>query len=73
MITWDNAQTIVQKLSSDTGSDTLTFLKLMMNVGYKQLLIDLGRPITEKTQKEVIHSLKQAGFVSIKSYQQQRL
>jgi len=48
MLTWDNAITTAQNLTSDTTQDT--FLKLMMNYGYKVILSDLGRSLTERTQ-----------------------
>lgn len=50
MISWDDAQQICKDLSTDPTSDTLTFFKRMMNVGYKYIFADLGRPVTEKTQ-----------------------
>lgn len=49
MITWDDAQSIAQELVSDFTSDTLITLKRYMNVGYKFLLSQLSRPLTEKT------------------------
>lgn len=48
MLIWDNAITTVQGFTSDVTQDT--FLKLMMNVGYKLILAELGRPQTEKTK-----------------------
>ena len=38
------------KLSSDSSTDSQTFLKLMANIGYKEILAELGRPVTEKTK-----------------------
>lgn len=50
MIVWDDALTISQKLAQDTNSATVTFLNTLMNAGYKEILADLGRPVTEKTK-----------------------
>jgi hypothetical protein len=50
MIIWDDAQTISQKLAQDTNSASVTFLNLLMNTGYKEVLAELGRPVTEKTK-----------------------
>lgn len=50
MITWDNAQYLCQKLGSDASADSLTFFKLMMNVGYKFSLAELGCEVTQKTK-----------------------
>ena len=50
MITWDSALTISQKLASDTSSDSVTYINLLMNQGYKEVLSELGRPVTEKTK-----------------------
>ncbi|MEM3077620.1 MAG: hypothetical protein QXW38_08405 [Candidatus Nitrosotenuis sp.] len=50
MVTWDDAQATCQDLSGDNSSSSLTFFKRMMNVGYKYVLAELGRPVTERTQ-----------------------
>lgn len=50
MIIWDDSQTISQKLAQDTNSASVTFLNLLMNTGYKEILAELGRPVTEKTK-----------------------
>ena len=50
MISFDQAQTNCQDLSSDSTASSLTFFKRLMNVGYKLVLSDLGRAVTEKTQ-----------------------
>lgn len=50
MITWDDVQTLSQKLAQDTNSTTVTFLNLLANTGYKEILAELGRPVTEKTK-----------------------
>jgi len=50
MISWDAAQSNCQDLASDTTTTTLTFFKRMMNTGYKIVLAELGRPVSEKTQ-----------------------
>lgn len=52
MIDWDSSQTIAQNLSSDTTSSTLTILKQMENIGYKLVLSELGRTVTEKTTSD---------------------
>ena len=54
MIPWDDCQTVVKTMGSDSTSTSLTFFKLMMNVGYKQILADLGKPIIEKTQTSTL-------------------
>lgn len=50
MIIFDDAQTISQKLAQDTNAASVTFLNLLMNTGYKEILAELGRPVTEKTK-----------------------
>lgn len=50
MITWDTAQTTCQNMTSDTSATSLTIFKTLMNVGYKYLLAELGRSVTEKTK-----------------------
>lgn len=47
MISWDNALTISQKLAQDSSADAQTFLNMMMNIGYKEVLVELGRQVTE--------------------------
>lgn len=53
MITWDSALTLSQKLAQDTNAESVTFLNLTMNAGYKEILAELGRPVTEKTKTTV--------------------
>lgn len=60
MISWDDAQQICKDLSTDPSSDTLTFFKRMMNVGYKLIFAELGRPVTEKTQTALTVANQQA-------------
>jgi hypothetical protein len=50
MVTFDDNRTICQKLSGDVTAASLTFFDLMMNVGYKFILAELGRSVTERTQ-----------------------
>lgn len=50
MLIWDDAITTCQDLTSDTSSASLTFFKRMMNIGYKFILAELGRAVTEKTK-----------------------
>jgi hypothetical protein len=40
----------MSNLSQDTSADSQTFLKLMANAGFKEVLAELGRPVTEKTK-----------------------
>lgn len=47
---WDDCQTDCQDLASDTTATSLTFFKRFMNQGYKEILAELGRPVTERTQ-----------------------
>lgn len=49
MITWDDAQTICQNLGSDSTATTLVIFKQMLNVGYKLVLSELNRSVTERT------------------------
>lgn len=72
MVPWDDAQQICKDLASDSSSSSLTFFKRMMNVGYKLILADLGRPVTEKKQSGVTVASQQAyqmppDFLFIKS------
>lgn len=48
MISWDDAQTISQKLAQDSSASAITFLNMMMNVGYKDILVKLARQVTEQ-------------------------
>lgn len=50
MIIWDDCQATAQRLAGDTSSTYTTFLNLMLNTGYKEVLAELGRPVTEKTK-----------------------
>lgn len=50
MLIWDDAITDTQKFCADDSSTTQTFLERMMNVGYKKILNELHRPVTEKTR-----------------------
>ena len=53
MIIWDDAKTTMQRLAGDTNSDYSSFLELMANTGYKEILAELGRPVIEKTKTSV--------------------
>lgn len=53
MLTWDDAITICQKTTNDNSSDSLSYLKTLMNHGYKTLLATFGRSVTEKTKTTV--------------------
>lgn len=47
MLIWDDARTTSQRLAQDTSTETISFLDLMMNIGYKDILVALGRQVTE--------------------------
>lgn len=49
-MTWDNAIQACKDLGVDATAASVTFYKTWMNVGYKTLLAEFGRTITEKTQ-----------------------
>jgi len=53
MLTWDQAITTCQNISSDSSDASLTFFKTLMNVGYKYVLAELSRSVTEKTKTAV--------------------
>jgi hypothetical protein len=48
MITWSQALTQAQNLAQDTSTEAKDFFSLWLNVKYKELLADFGRPHTEK-------------------------
>ena len=50
MITWDNAIDIMQRGAKAADADSTSYLVQMANVGYKYILGDFGRPVTEKTR-----------------------
>lgn len=50
MLTWDDAQTMMKDLAGDSSANALTILKRGANVGYKKILHQLGRDVTELTQ-----------------------
>lgn len=50
MILWDDAIQTCQDLTSDSSTTTTTFFKRLMNVGYKNILADIGRPVVEQTK-----------------------
>lgn len=62
MLTFDNARTTCQNLSGDATTTSLTFFDLMMNQGYKYILAELGRAVTERT--------KTASYVEDQQYYQ---
>ena len=47
MITWDNAKTTTQKFCQDSSVDGRAFQELMLNAGYKEVLVALERQQTE--------------------------
>lgn len=50
MLTYPDCQTTCQSLSGDDSATSLTFFNLMLNAGYKYILAELGRAVTEKTK-----------------------
>lgn len=50
MLTWDDGQSLMQDLAGDTSPGALTILKRGANIGYKKVLHQLGRDVTELTQ-----------------------
>lgn len=49
MIDWDTVQTLYVKRTGDSSSDGLATFLIDVNVGYKNILNELGRADTEKT------------------------
>ena len=49
MISFDEAKTIMKRLAQDDSSEGESFLVTIMNNGYKEVLADLRRTVTEKT------------------------
>lgn len=47
MLRWDNARTTTQKFCQDSSADAKAFQDLMLNAGYKEVLVALERQITE--------------------------
>lgn len=47
MMPWDDIVTFMGKMAQDTSGTALTFLKMMYNVGYKTVLTEFGRQVTE--------------------------
>jgi hypothetical protein len=50
MLTWDDAQSLMQDLAGDSSPGTTAILKRGANIGYKKVLHQLGRDVTEITQ-----------------------
>jgi hypothetical protein len=50
MLIWDDAITICQDESQDSSATSLVTFKRYMNLGYKKILAQLGRPVTENTK-----------------------
>jgi len=50
MLIWDDAYGLCQILSGDSSATTLATFKTLLNLGYKFILADLGRSVTEKIQ-----------------------
>lgn len=44
---FDDAISYMQRMAQDSSSATLTFLKMMYNIGYKIILTEFGRQVTE--------------------------
>lgn len=49
MLTFDDSRSLFQSLANDSTSTVLTFFDLISNQGYKTILSELARPVTEKT------------------------
>lgn len=47
MLSWDDAQTTLQRFCQDKSIDGILFQNMMANVGYKEVLAALGRQVTE--------------------------
>lgn len=62
MITWDDGLTIMAKGAkvSASDSDSMTYLKMMANIGYKAILSDFGRPNIERTKTALTVANQQA-------------
>lgn len=50
MLIWDDALTLAQWEATDTGSETLTIAKMLMNFNYKQILAKFRRDQNTDTQ-----------------------
>ncbi len=50
MMPFDDAITFMQKAAQDNTATTLTFLKLMYNIGYQRILAQFGRQVIEVTR-----------------------
>lgn len=49
MVSYDDALTIMARQAQDSSATAQTFLLLNYNVYYRKILIEFGRPVTEKT------------------------
>lgn len=47
MLIWDDARIVTRKFCQDNSVAGVEFQDLMMNVGYKKILVELGRQVTE--------------------------
>lgn len=47
MVTWDDSQTLCQTFSGDSSSNSLTAFKMLMNIGYKEILHTFNGEETE--------------------------
>ena len=60
MTNWDDALQNCKDLANDTSSASLTFFKRFLNAGYKLMLADLNRPVTERTATAVTVASQQS-------------
>lgn len=54
MISWDDAITMANKFCQDSTSDGTTFQKMLLNVGYKEVLAALDRQVVEQQAQSVL-------------------
>lgn len=69
MLIYDDALQLMKDLASDTTSASATIMTRGMNVGYKRILADLGRPVTEKTQTATTRAPSSPLVASNREYQ----
>lgn len=61
MLRWDDARTLSQKLANDQSTDAATFLDLMLNQGYKQVLSEFNSESIEE-QRETTTVIDQRSY-----------
>lgn len=50
MLIWDDSRTVLRKFCQDGSAAGIEFQDFMANVGYKKVLTELGRQVTENTR-----------------------